>query len=96
MILNLFDPPCIVAMATTHREMGSGKWTAIAIGYQVLLGYSMAFIVNQLGGLLFYGASFGVGQVLGIALVAFIIFLLVRPAARRSITLQQPRLAHKV
>ena len=26
MILNLFDPPCLVAMATCYREMGSRKW----------------------------------------------------------------------
>ena len=89
MILNLFDPPCIVAMATTGREMGSGKWTAIAIGYQVLLGYGLAFITYQLGSFLFYGASFGIGQILALLLVAFIIFLVVRPASRRGTTLSQ-------
>jgi ferrous iron transport protein B len=26
MVLNLFDPPCVVAMATILREMGSTKW----------------------------------------------------------------------
>ena len=26
MILNLFDPPCIVAISTIWREMGSRKW----------------------------------------------------------------------
>lgn len=84
MILNLFDPPCIVAMATTSREMNSGKWTLIAIGYQVLLGYSMAFIANQLGGYLFYGASFGVGQIIALLVVALMAFLLLRPASRHS------------
>jgi ferrous iron transport protein B len=87
MILNLFDPPCVVAMATTGREMGSGKWTAIAIGYQVAVGYGLAFIVNQLGSILFYGASFGIGQVLAILLVAFVIFLLVRPASHSKTAL---------
>lgn len=89
MILNLFDPPCIVAMATTSREMGSGKWTTIAIGYQILLGYSMAFITNQLGGFLFFGASFGTGQIIALLLVVFIVFLLVRPASRRGANLSQ-------
>jgi ferrous iron transport protein B len=85
MILNLFDPPCVVAMATTHREMGSAKWTAIAIGYQVALGYSMAFITYQLGSLLFYGASFGTGQGIAILLVTLIVFLIARPASRGTV-----------
>jgi ferrous iron transporter FeoB len=87
MILNLFDPPCIVAMSTTHREIGGGKWTLIAIGYQVVLGYGMAFITYQLGGLLFFGASFGIGQILAIVVVALIVFLIVRPASRQRAAL---------
>ncbi len=86
MILNLFDPPCIVAMATTGREMNSRKWTTIAIGYQVVLGYSMAFITYQLGSFLFYGAAFGVGQVLATAVLALMALLVLRPAsAQRSL-----------
>ena len=42
MILNLFDPPCVVAMATIAREMGDRKWAALAIGFQIMLGYGMA------------------------------------------------------
>ena len=87
MILNLFDPPCIVAMSTLGREMNSGKWTVIGIGYQVILGYSMAFVTFQLGSLLFYGASFGVGQVLALLVVALWIFLIVRPASRQRTSL---------
>lgn len=87
MILNLFDPPCVVAMATTAREMGSGKWTAIAIGYQFALGYGMAFISYQLGSALLYGANFGVGQTIAVILLAFVIFLLVRPSSRNRTTL---------
>ncbi|CAA7601960.1 Ferrous iron transport protein B, N-terminal [Acididesulfobacillus acetoxydans] len=84
MLLNLFDPPCIVAMATTSREMGNSKWTAIAIGYQVVLGYSIAFIVNQLGSVLFYGASFGIGQSIALLLLALAVFLLIRPSSHRG------------
>jgi ferrous iron transport protein B len=82
MILNLFDPPCIAAMAATAREMNSRRWTAFAIGYQVALGYSMAFVAYQLGSLLFYGAGFGVGQAVACAVVVAWIVLIVRPASR--------------
>lgn len=80
MIFNLFNPPCMVAMSTTGREMGSAKWTAAAIGYQLALGYALAFVCYQLGSVLFYGASFGFLTALAILVVAFGIYLLVRPA----------------
>lgn len=80
MIFNLFNPPCMVAMSTTGREMGSAKWTAAAIGYQLALGYSLAFVCYQLGSVLFYGANFGFLTALAILVVAFGIYLLVRPA----------------
>jgi len=89
MILNLFDPPCIVAMSTLSREMASGKWTAIGIGYQVVLGYSMAFITYQLGSYLFYGASFGIGQVIALLVVALIVFLILRPVPPRETALSR-------
>ena len=66
MILNLFDPPCVVAMATIAREMGDRKWAALAIGFQIMLGYGMAFVAYNIGSWLFYGAAFGIGQVLAI------------------------------
>ncbi|MFT8872287.1 MAG: ferrous iron transport protein B [Sporolactobacillus sp.] len=80
MLFNLFNPPCIVAMSTTSREMNSKGWTFIAIGYQMLLGYAMAFTANQLGGVLFYGKTFGVGPIIALVLIAIVIFLLIRPA----------------
>ncbi len=86
MILNLFDPPCIVAMSTTGREMHSAKWTAIAIGYQAVLGYSLAFIAYQLGGFLFFGGGFGIGQVLAILVVAAMVYLVARPAPKKRLT----------
>lgn len=89
MMFNLFNPPCIVAMSTTAREMGSGKWTAATIGYQMALGYALAFIVNQLGSTLFYGASFGVGQVVAIAVIALGLFFLLRPAPGRKAALRR-------
>lgn len=82
MILNLFDPPCIVAMATLGREMKDKKWTAFAISYQIILGYCMALITYQLGGFLFYDQPFGIGQSVALAILALMIFFVVRPASR--------------
>ena len=84
MIFNLFCPPCIAAMGATSREMGSRKWTWAAIGYQTLVGYSLAFISFQLGSVLFLGGRFGVGTALALLLVIGIVYLIARPASRRN------------
>lgn len=81
MMLNIFDPPCIVAMTTIAREMGNKLWAAITIGYQVLIGYALAFICYQFGGLFFYGATFGLAHVIGILLLAAAAYFVFRKPA---------------
>ena len=77
MLFNLFNPPCFAAIGATSREMGSFKWTMAAFGYQTLLGYAVAFVVNQLGQV-FLGQSFGFGAGLAVALIALVVVLLLR------------------
>lgn len=84
MILNLFDPPCVVAMATIAREMGDRKWAALAIGFQIMLGYGMAFVAYNIGSWLFYGAAFGIGQVLAIVVSLAAFWMIVRPAPKKK------------
>lgn len=84
MILNLFDPPCVVAMATIAREMGDRKWAALAIGYQIMLGYGMAFVAYNIGSWLFYGAAFGIGQVFAIVVSLAALWMIVRPAPKKK------------
>lgn len=84
MILNLFDPPCVVAMATIAREMGDRKWAALAIGFQIMLGYGMAFVAYNIGSWLFYGAAFGIGQVLAIVVSLAALWMIVRPAPQKK------------
>lgn len=84
MILNLFDPPCVVAMATIAREMGDRKWAALAIGFQIMLGYGMAFVAHNIGSWLFYGAAFGIGQVLAIVVSLAALWMIVRPAPKKK------------
>lgn len=85
MILNLFNPPCIAAMGTIWREMGSRFWAIFAISYQLVLGYVLSFITYQLGSYLFYGASLGIGQIVAFGLVLFIIYMVVRPGYREPV-----------
>ena len=84
MILNLFDPPCIVAIATIWREMGSRKWAVFAITFQVILGYAMALVAYNLGNWLIYGAPFGAGQGVAIALCLMAAYFILRPAPKEK------------
>lgn len=75
---NLFNPPCFAAIGAMKREIGGWKWTTIAIAYQTLLAYVVAFIINQLGSVLFLGVGFNVLTALAILLICGIIWLVVR------------------
>ena len=78
MIFNLLCAPCFAAMGAIKREMNNGKWTAAAIGYMCGFAYVIALIVFQLGGLVTGEATFGIWTVVAIALLATLIYLLVR------------------
>ena len=80
MILNLFDPPCLVAMATTYREMGSRKWGFFAIVFQAILGYSLAFIFYNLGSWFVGDVPFGTMQGIALFLVLLALYFILRPA----------------
>lgn len=82
---NLLCAPCFAAIGAIKREMSSAKWTWFAIGYQTVLAYSVALMINQFGGLIFGGVSFGIGSVAAILVLAFMLFLLFRPAPERNI-----------
>lgn len=78
MVFNLLCAPCFAAIGAIKREMGGWKWTWIAIGYQTLLAYVVAFIIQQLGSVIFLGASVGIGSVIAVLLVIGILYLLFR------------------
>lgn len=78
LVFNLLCAPCFAAIGAIRREMGSGKWTWIAIGYQCLFAYVVSLIVYQIGNLLL-GGTFGLGTVVGIILLAAMVYLMVRP-----------------
>ena len=89
MILNLFDPPCVAAIGTIMREMGSKFWGWFAVLYQMVLGYVLAMITYQLGSWLVYGATFGLGQILLIVFVVVMIYFIVRPAPKAALKAQE-------
>ena len=86
LIFNLLCAPCFAAMGAIKREMNNWKWTLGAIGYMCGFAYVVSLIVFQIGGLISGEATFGVFTVVAIALLAGLIFLLVRKGYRGEAT----------
>ena len=77
LIFNLICAPCFAAIGAIKKEMGSIKWTWIAIGFQTGLAYAIALIIYQIG-LIFTGV-FNFGSIVGIFTLAVLLYLLLRP-----------------
>lgn len=75
---NLLCAPCFAAIGAMKREMNNTKWTLFAVGYQCVFAYAVSLIIYQLGSL-FTGNVHVIGLIFAIALIAFIIYMLVRP-----------------
>ena len=84
MIFNLLCAPCFAAMGAIKREMNNGKWTAFAIGYMCVFAYAVALVVYRLG-MLFTG-SFSIWTVIALAVLAGMIYLLVRRNPYRAMS----------
>ncbi len=78
---NLLCAPCFAAMGAIKREMNNWKWTAFAISYQCIFAYAVALIIYQFGSL-FTGNGNVLGMIAAVAVLGFILFMMVRPAAK--------------
>ena len=71
LMFNLYTPPCFAALGAMNSEMKSAKWLWGAIGLQLATGFTVGFVVYQVGTLITAG-TVGVGFVPGlIAVIAF-------------------------
>ncbi len=82
MAFNLLCAPCFAAMGAIKREMNNAKWTLAAIGYMCLWAYAAALMIYQLGGLVTGAVSFSLFTVIAAALLACLVYLLVRKGYR--------------
>jgi ferrous iron transport protein B len=85
LVFNLFDSPCLAAISTMAKEMGSKKYFWFAIIFQNLMAYCIALMVYQIGGLILGVLSFSVGTVFALAILAVILFLLFRPDPNKKL-----------
>ncbi len=78
LVFNLLCAPCFAAIGAIKREMNNAKWTWFAIGYQCGFAYLVALMINQFGGA-FTGNLSVVGLIFAIAVLALIVYMLVKP-----------------
>ena len=76
LMFNLYTPPCFAALGAMNSEMQSRKWLWGGIGLQLGTGYTVAFLVYQIGSLATTG-SLGTAFVPGLIAVAVFVAILV-------------------
>ena len=80
LMFNLFTPPCFAAIGAMNSEMQSKKWLFGGVALQLGTGYTVAFLVYQIGTLITTGAV-GTGFIPGliaVCLMAGVVVYLVR------------------
>ena len=69
LMFNLYTPPCFAALGAMNSEMQDRKWLWGGIALQLATGYTVAFLVYQIGTLITEG-TVGTGFVPGLIAVA--------------------------
>ena len=91
LMFNLFTPPCFAAMGAMNSEIKQKKWFWGGIGLQLATGYSIGFLVYQIGTLITtgsLGAGFVGGLIFVLAFAGVLTFLCIR--ADRRVPAAQP------
>lgn len=81
LMFNLYTPPCFAAIGAMNSEIKDKKWLLGGVGLQFASGYTVAFLVYQIGTLITtgsFGHGFLPGLVVVLAIAAFIIRLIVK------------------
>ena len=89
LMFNLFTPPCFAAIGAMNSEMKSRKWLWGGIGLQLGIGYTVGFVVYQVGTVITtgtVGAGFLPGLVAVLAMIAIVAWRIVR--AERKLKLE--------
>ena len=81
LMFNLYTPPCFAAIGAMNSEMKSGKWLWAGIGLQLGTGYTVGYLVYQIGTLITtgsLGAGFAPGLIAVVVFAAILVYLCMR------------------
>lgn len=85
LVFNLFTPPCFAAIGAMNSEMESAKWLWGGIAFQLGMGYTLAFLVYQVGTLVTTGAlgdGFFGGLIAVFIMVGVVVYLMGKGKAK--------------
>ena len=80
LMFNLYTPPCFAAIGAMNAEMKSAKWLWGGIGLQLAVGYTVSFLVYQIGTLIVsrsLGVAFVPGFIAVLCMVAIVVALII-------------------
>ena len=87
LMFNLFTPPCFAAIGAMNSEIRDRKWLFGGIALQLATGYSVGFLVYQVGTLItegHLGAGFVPGLIAVAVFAAVVAVLCIRGDAKRA------------
>jgi len=85
LMFNLFTPPCFAALGAMRSEINDRKWFWGGVALQFATGYTVAFLVYQIGTLITEG-TLGAGFVPGliaVVCIAAVILSLIKKAEKK-------------
>ncbi|MBR7163873.1 MAG: ferrous iron transporter B [Clostridia bacterium] len=85
LMFNLFTPPCFAAIGAMHAEMKSAKWLWGGISLQLGVGFTVGFLVYQIGSLITTGSAgvaFLPGLIVVLAMAVIVLHLCIRSERR--------------
>ncbi len=85
LMFNLFTPPCFAAMGAMNAEISDKKWFWGGIALQLGTGFTVSYLVYQIGTLITTG-ELGVGFFGGLIAVAVMIAIVVALCVRANIS----------
>ncbi len=81
LMFNLYTPPCFAAIGAMNAEIKDKKWMFGGIALQLATGYTIAFLVYQIGTFITEG-HFGTGFIPGLIAIAVFAVIIVRLIAK--------------
>ena len=78
LMFNLFTPPCFAAIGAMNAEIKDKKWLFGGIALQLGVGYTLGFLVYQIGTLITTGSvgvGFSGGLIAVVLMIAAVVFL---------------------
>ncbi|MBO5410330.1 MAG: ferrous iron transporter B, partial [Clostridia bacterium] len=101
LMFNLFTPPCFAAIGAMNSEMKSAKWLWGAIGFQLATGFTIGFLVYQVGTLITTGAlgtgfAGGLTAVIVYAVIITVLCIRAEKKVKEEAALKKAKAAEKI